>query len=58
MNRLIFQILIVMMVFAVWIPAKAEIIYSDSDTMDIGEVYGQAGQMVDVMVRSNCIPFQ
>ena len=51
MNRLIFQILIVMMVFAVWIPAKAEIIYSDSDTMDIGEVYGQAGQMVDVMVN-------
>lgn len=50
MNRSIFQILIVIMVLAVWIPAKADIIYSDSDTMDIGEVYGQAGERVDVMV--------
>jgi len=40
----------VMTVLAVWIPAKAEIIYSDSDTMVIAEVYGQAGEMVDVMV--------
>lgn len=50
MNRSIFQILTVMMVLAVWIPAEADIIYSDSDTMDIGEVYGQAGERVEVMV--------
>jgi hypothetical protein len=50
MNKFVFQILMVMAAIAIWIPAKAEIIYSDSDTMDIAEVHGQPGETVDVMI--------
>jgi hypothetical protein len=40
----------VMAAIAIWLPAKADIIYSDSDTMDIEEVNGQAGETVEVMI--------
>jgi hypothetical protein len=50
MNKFVFQILMVMAAIAIWLPAKADIIYSDSDTMDIEEVYGQAGETVEVMI--------
>lgn len=51
MSKSFFQILIVILVLAAGIPAKADIIYSDSDTMYIGDVYGQAGDRVDVSIE-------
>lgn len=50
MNRSVFQISVVIVVLALWAPVRADIIYSDSDTMDIGESYGQPGETVEVMV--------
>lgn len=50
MNKYVFQILMVMAAIAIWMPAKADIIYSESDTMVIEEVYGRPGETVEVLI--------
>ena len=50
MNKYVFQILIVIVALAIWIPAKAEIIFSDSDTMSIEDTEGHQGQSAEVRI--------
>jgi hypothetical protein len=51
MKKYALQLAIVILILAGWIPVKADIIFSESDTMDIGESTGYPGDTVNVIVN-------
>ncbi len=51
MNKYALQIAIAVLALTIWRPIRADVIFSESDTMDIGESNGYPGDTVDVIVN-------
>ena len=59
MKKLIFLISIALLTMAFWSGAKADIIYSDVDTMRVGDGYGFPGDTVIVpVIMSNSVSIE